>query len=309
MPSPKYNWNAIIKKQFFQQPGEHMIVTGTTGTGKTNFLIYLMLGILANNPAETIVWLDIGKSSEILLLAQFMPVRVIVPRGMTFRYDIYDEWKDKIYDIHVVEADSYQSIWKLIKHGYINVISWKPYILRARTYTRFIGGLFETLIEMASDEIIPVPLSLFCDEFHLVVPEKGHQIDSQHYAAGAVVQLNIELLRSMLARIVGASQGYTKIRKGVRDEMGWKGIKRGCQFDSEEYKLRQFNRVFEKLRPDQAIIASPYKDFSDILTIPFYGRGRDIGQVHYIGKLDKRKHAQEIVNMADDEDAGEEAEA
>jgi hypothetical protein len=303
MARKQIDWNKRIEEKFFRIPGQHMLIIGTTGTGKTNSMIYIMLGLLAINPRETIVWIDVGKTSEILLLAQFKPLRIIIPKGMRMDIVINDEWKDKIYDIDVVEADNYFHVWRLLDKECINVVSWRRFFFTTKTYTDFIGGLFGSLIELACNQDILTPLSIFCDELQLIVPEKGNQIDMNHYTAGGVVQMNVELLRGADIRLVGAGQANTKIRKGVRDEMQWKGIKKGCYFEGDHFKLRDFNNLFQKLRPEQLIIADPFQDFSHKIIVPFYGVGKWIGRIRYIGKLDTlQKKKRKAITVMDEED-------
>ena len=59
------------------KPGEHVLINGYTGTGKTNLLAWIVKGFLSLRTKtssadwETLVWFDRGKSSE---LEQAVPV-------------------------------------------------------------------------------------------------------------------------------------------------------------------------------------------------------------------------------------------
>jgi hypothetical protein len=95
-----------------------------------------------------------------------------------------------------------------------------------------IGKLFTALIRLAHDYALPVPLAIFYDEFHKVAPGQGHGLSDKHYKFASVVQLNIERLRSLKVRFVATTQGWTKIRKGVRSSFNWIFARRGAIFSS-----------------------------------------------------------------------------
>jgi energy-coupling factor transporter ATP-binding protein EcfA2 len=289
MAKPKFDWKTIIENKFFKQPGEHMTVIGTTGTGKTQYLYFLLDGILKHGKGETIVWLDVGKSAEILTLARFKPLNVILIDGTDIAVSVYPEKKQYLNPIDKVYVRSYSEIWKKVKPEYINVICLQPFLITdIAEYTRMIGKIFKRLIKMASRNELPVPMTIFGDEFHLICPERNNQLSKNHYAAGAIVQMNVELLRSAGIRIIMGSQGVTKLRYGVRSAAQWRAIKRGCRFvDEDDGILENFNRVWSKLKPDEGVIADPFKHFSGILKLPFYGDGKAYGTVRYIGMLGK----------------------
>lgn len=88
-------WQNYFITEFIQQPGQHLLELGRTGTGKTQFLYYV-LDLLRNYaPDESIVWFDIGKGAEILTLAHYFgPVNVISLDGCTVEIST-----DKEYNI------------------------------------------------------------------------------------------------------------------------------------------------------------------------------------------------------------------
>lgn len=55
----------IIKfliSHFVKRPGQHLLELGSTGTGKTNFLYWLIDMFREYAPREALVWFDIGKA-------------------------------------------------------------------------------------------------------------------------------------------------------------------------------------------------------------------------------------------------------
>ncbi|WP_406661575.1 hypothetical protein V7O66_03405 [Methanolobus sp. ZRKC3] len=273
-------WQTLFSRQFLKKPGEHLLVLGITGGGKTQDLIWLLEGILKEAPNETVLWNDSGKSNEILLVAQLAPINIIMPEGMDINI------KCENADIKKSWFTDPKEVWFNLEKGRVNVLCVEPFIRSPKNFTPVITAIFSDLIDLAHDYKIPVPLSIFYDEFHLVAPAKGHAFDKKHSSFGSEIQYNIERLRSLKVRFIASTHHWHKIRKGVRSSFNWFMINRGGSFSSEEQpKLSRFNKRYEKMSVEDAIIAFPNKTFTDIMKIPYYGEGSDFGYVRYLGKL------------------------
>jgi len=273
-------WQDRFKYEFVKRPGEHLLNLGITGSGKTQDLIWILNALISDAPEETILWNDAGKSNELLLVAQFGPLHILLPAGMDI--DITGENVEYTKTWFTDPAD----VWRFLEVGKINVLCIEPFIRKPQYFTPVVTSIFSKLVDMAHDYHLPIPLTIFYDEFHRVAPGKGQAYDSRHAAFGAEIQYNIETLRSLKVRFVASTHGWTKLRKGVRSSFNWFMINRGASFTpSEQPKLARFNKKFEKLETDEAIIAFPNKTFTDIMKIPYYGEGWQYGQVHYSGKI------------------------
>lgn len=282
---PEVDWDTHIRSLFFQKSGEHAIVGGNTGTGKTQTLFHMVANLAAYHKKETIIWFDVGKSSEILRLADFKPVNVFIPEGA--KLDIlYNEGMEK-YDSRITKKYyvSFKTFLHDIERDKINVICIKPYEIGADDYATKISAFFKTLIQEATSYRLEkkVPLALIFDEMHWIAPGHGHALNEAHTDASKDVQMNIDTLRSFQIRFIGATQNWTKIRAGVRDACGWIFIKRGLTFTKQdEWKLSQFNAKWQALPTEYVVVAFPNRNFSDDLKLPFYGNGEKIGRVYYI---------------------------
>lgn len=271
-------WIGKFQREFLEKPGEHLMEIGITGSGKTQGLYWILDGLLHNGMDETIVWFDTGKSSEILTLARFKALNVILPEGTEINIQCTNA------DIIKKNFIDTKEIWsKLLVKDRINVVCLEPYILNPTVYTKIFTKIFSELIRMAHDFAIPVPMSIFVDEFHRIAPSKGNSIDWKQLVMGAVIQHNIERLRSLHVRFICTTHGWLKIRSGVRNSFNWLMSRRGSQFSGDQPKLHRFNPMYEKLETDEGIIAFPTKIFTDIIHFPYYEKGEDIGSVRYIG--------------------------
>lgn len=271
-------WIKKFTNEFLKKPGEHLIEVGITGSGKTQGLYYILDGLLHNSQDETVVWFDTGKSSEILTLAKMKALNIILPAQTEINIKCSD------VDIIKKEFNNPIEIWtKLLEKDRINVVCLEPYILNPSVYTKVFTKLFTALIRLAHDYAVPVPMSIFIDEFHRIAPSKGNAIDWNQEVMGAAIQHNLENLRSLHVRMVCSTHGWLKIRSGVRCSFNWIMARRGAQFSGDQPKLRRYNPLFETLNTDVGMITFPTKLFTDKIHFPYYEKGEDIGSVRYVG--------------------------
>ncbi len=273
-------WLRKFEKEFLKKPGEHLLEIGITGSGKTQTLYWLVDGLVNRGKNETIVWFDTGKSSEFLTLAKFKPLRLIIPETLDIDVSLKTDNLNEIERVHVFD---FGEVWRSLDKHKINVISFEPFVLHPEIYTKIVGKLFTALIRLAHDYALPTPMTIIYDEFHKVAPGQGHGLSEKHYRFGSIIQLNIERLRSLKVRFVATSHGWTKIRRGVRSSFNWFICKRGANFANDQPKLQRFNPLFEKLQTDECVIVYPTKIFSDIVKLPKYEDGEELGTVRYIG--------------------------
>lgn len=284
------DWQTRFETEFIKKSGEHLLSLGITGGGKTQFLYWILHGLLKKTN-ETIIWNDSGKSSELLIVMQLAPVNIIMPNDESLGIDINATFNA---DVTYSYFSSPREVWNCIDRKRINVLMIEPYIRRPKQFTEVITKIFSELIDMAHDYYLPTPMTIFYDEFHTVAPAKGHAFDSKHSEFGAEIQYNIERLRSLRVRIIASSQNWNKMRKGVRSTFTWFGINRGANFNSDEQpKLSRFNKKFEKLQTEQSLICFPDKVFTDIITMPFYGDGEDYGTIRYKGKIQSKEEKEQ----------------
>lgn len=249
----------------------------TTGFGKTNVLQFITEGLVETARAETIVWFDSGKSSEFLVLGQFAPLNVIVPRTMGINIDADD------MDIRVRYMDQAIDVWDLLVKSRINVVCIEPYADDPEIFVPIVNKMFRNLIRRAKTYNLIVPLSIVYDEFNNLAPGKNNAHSPEHNRLGAVMQYNVEKVRSFGVRFVGSTQGWTDVRKGMRKHFHWTFAKNGSSFT--EGRMARYNPIFESLGENEGILVYPDQKFSDVIRFPYYGEGGDYGTVRYSGEL------------------------
>ncbi len=275
-------WLRKFEKEFLKKPGEHLLEIGITGSGKTQGLYWIVDGLISRGKDEIVVWFDTGKAGEILTLAKMKPVRLLIPE--TFDVVVTPEDKFDIEKVHFIDP---KEIWNLLDEDRINVVSLYPFLMEYELYSKCFARAFKALIVYAHMYRIPTPLSIFFDEFHNIVPGHGEGESERIQRLARNIQLNVEKLRSLEVRMVATTHGWQKIRRGVRMSFNWIIARRGTNFNrQDEPKLYNYNPKFQKLQNDEAIIVYPNRIFSDIIHLPKYPDGKELGMVRYVGFKD-----------------------
>jgi hypothetical protein len=283
------DWVGAFEELFIKKSGEHGIVGGPTGTGKTQVLYHIVDGITHLHKNEAIAWMDVGKSGEPLRLMDFRPITFYIPYGCEIRIEfsspaMEEKYKGR-YEVKHYQDKNYEDLIRQFERDRINVMEIKPFIREPDEYAERVSLFFRTLINMAMDHKLRriSPLAIFIDEMHWVAPGQGHALNDVHNDAGKWMQMNIDTLRSMKVRLIGATQNWTKIRRGVRQAFGFIFIKRGLAFSkTDEWRLSKYNGTFERIQKSQTIMALPLRNFSDLMPFPFYGDGSEIGEIYYL---------------------------
>jgi len=264
------------------RPGTHLCTLGTTGSGKTTFLYWVIDALLAHD--EIITWVDTGKPGELLPLAQMRPLNVLVPRGCEMRITLNPGITLK-HSITLTEFNTLADVWKMLRRDSINVIAFKRFITDPLVSTRACGKLFSDLIEAAYDYQLPTPLAVIIDELQDLAPSTGNAKNTEHYAIGAILQQNIELIRSQKVRLIAGLQGWNKTRPGIRMEVNCWAAKTGADFSHEVPNLHAFVPLFMSLKRDEVVLIDQQRHFRrEKVRVPYYRPGTELGEVRYIGK-------------------------
>jgi hypothetical protein len=295
------SWQEAIDEQWASRPGQHLAVYGRTGTGKTQALYWLVNMILIAMK-EYIIWFDSGKSGEILTLLLFGPLKILYlgSKGLNINIDLKPNIRELLekyeYDPDIVEKNLANSIvvpitdplhktWTSCDPNYINVISYRKFIIDPVMVSKLYSGLFLNLIDVAFDRKMAVPASIIIDELQAIAPSKKNALDAWHIKASSVLIANLQQCRSLGLRVVGASQGYEQVRPAARQAFDWMIAKRGCDFVPEQRKLFAFSKLWESCETECGYFIFPDRVFSAKLHLPYYIDGWRLGRVTYTGHI------------------------
>jgi hypothetical protein len=234
--------------KFLWKKGNHLFIVGTTGSGKTQKLYWVVRWIATTR--ETVVWLDSAKNDEILpLLGMGHPVRLICPMGCDIEIREWSKEKRKYVRIEnhpeVIQVPDAGTAWWAVKRGHINIFCFRRSFHDLTTRIEWMRELFSTLSVWAATRRMPhiLPMALVGDEAHWFVAGEKITKDMQR---GDLSELITELSledRAIGVRLVLAAQGFKNLTTGARENMINVLACRGMNVDSSENaSLAKWNR-------------------------------------------------------------------
>jgi hypothetical protein len=269
-----------IISDFIEVSGRHCGIFGMSGSGKTQ-LSYMLVPEFLNRNA-TVAWFDTGKSSEVLKLLDFHDIHFIMLEG----HDVEPRWvKGKEdYEKGITKTfvqDEDEAMASIIKNT-INIICIRPFYTEPEEASQHTAEFMKSLIEHAARYSLPDDMVLFLDELQHIAPAQGYELNMAHKKAGTKLAHNIDQLRSWGVRIVGMGQDWGKVLKSVRSQFPVLMIKRGVFFYKDDPHLSLFNSLWKALPDDRFVYVNSRKTFTEPIACPFYGDGKELGQLRYI---------------------------
>lgn len=219
--------------------GEHIFVTGPTGSGKTQKFYWLLSWL---KHTETIIWLSSCKDNEIVpLLFMNKPVRIITPKYTDVEIR---EGGQRIQDHPDVQyVNDPGDVWWAIKKGAINIIELRNAFADKNKKYEWVIGLFELYSEWTRQNIMPhiTPASIFLDESQWFMPGVRISRDGTRTNAAEIISENFCDIRSSGLRGVIGAQGFTNITPATRENLPCIMVCAGLDID-EPKKIAQVCR-------------------------------------------------------------------
>ena len=228
--------------------GNHCFVIGTTGSGKTNKGYWLVDWL---KHTETQIWMDSGKSDEILpLLCQGMKVRIIVPKfsDVSIEERKNGTWQKIENHPEVIHVATAGEAWDAIKVSWdktrnktydtINIFCFRNAFWTAGARAAWMTGLFQNLADRSRLRTMPAifPFTLHFDETQWAISGKAVSNDADRTKSSEVITENVLEIRSAGGRIVAYSQGFKNLPPAMRANLVCTILCRGADVNSDESK-------------------------------------------------------------------------
>ena len=270
--------SSIYQNEFIQAPGEHGVIYGTTGSGKTNLLIDIVFDL--KKAGETIIYRDYGKEVETLSLAQKYPLKIFYP----LHDDITLEAKNlpaSFKDISYFQFSSAEDILNNLSSKEINVLSMRRYLRDPGTFNRFWSELLLLFIDHALAQKLPRPLTFALDEMHNITPGRGHSYSFDTNKTNKLsnqIAFSLQNLRATQTRILATSHGISSLYSDIRRAFQWYFFKRLNEaVDLDIKRLKMTASIIQRLENDQVVVVFPSKSYTDpISSIPYHLQLKDL---------------------------------
>ena len=219
--------------------GNHCFVIGITGAGGKTNKGYWLVNWLKHT--ETQIWMDSGKSDEILpLLCQDLPVRLIVPKyaDVFIEERINGKWqpiKNHPVIAHVPDAGD---TWWAVKKKHINVLCYRNAFWTSSARADWMAYMFKCLADWSRLRMMPriFPFTLHIDEVQWAISGKRVTTDVDRTKASEMITENVLEIRSSGGRIVAYAQCFLNLPPAMRDNLVCTILCCGADIDSSESK-------------------------------------------------------------------------
>jgi len=283
---------SAFNKRFIYDRGVSLLGLGQTNSGKTE-KSYTIDSRLIHEGHETPYILDCAKPDELNPLAMMgLPLNIIVPAGcrvMTENCPV---------EVTQVQAPTAESSWHYAKRGYLNIFSFRAFIMNDTDYGKYLGDFFAKLLEETMKgrrhlkEFIHTPAFIKCDEFHEVCPSNRLIENNEQRKAASKIAKVLKKLRSSEVRITAYDQSYRDIFPAARTQFPFLLLSRQPGLDPHE--LWDLNYNFSRLPTEKGIMVFPEHNWCGRWTFQKFPRPEGMF-VDYEGEFRFAKQKKRVV--------------
>jgi hypothetical protein len=218
--------------------GNHCFVIGTTGSGKTNKGYWLVNWL---KHTETQIWMDTGKSDEILpLLCQNMPVQIICPKytNVIIEERVNGKWQEIQNHPKVTHVPDAGDTWWAIKKKTINILAFRNAFWTVAARAAWMVDLFQTLADWTRLRTLPAitPFSLHFDETQWAISGTRITRNETRVKSSEIITENALEGRSSGERLVMYAQDFMNIPPAIRENLVCAILCRGADIGSDQSK-------------------------------------------------------------------------
>jgi len=224
--------------EFVWRHGNHAVVPGTTGSGKTNLGYWITNWLKIS---ETQIWMDSGKSDEILpLLCLGEPVHIICPKytDVIIEERINGRWERLTDHPKVTYVPDAGDTWWAINKKAINILCFRNAFWTTQARIEWVADLFQTLAEWTRLRRMPkiFPFTLHADETQWLLPGVRITRDEDRVRGSEIITENALEIRSSGGRLIMYVQDFMNLPPAVRQNLVCAFLKRGAEIKSEQSK-------------------------------------------------------------------------
>lgn len=286
-------WCLEFFKQVIAVKGMSIFFTGTPGSGKSQkdryFLQYFA-------PFETVLKWDTGKDDIQLVFTLGKPIQILIPWGCQF------EMRGELPAEYVITpVPTPEMMFRLIKPGWINIISLRNFFLEEKTLKAYVRAMFRNfLLRLRLDEFKDwLPAVLDADEAHVLLGNLRIDASIDGKQTGQDVANILKECRSKGLRWLIISQGFYDIQGTARENVPCYVVSRGTNVDRRDNpRLNYLSGFARSCESKHGWIVLPNGDyFGKTSAIPFPLFEPMKTRIIYRGFVDEQKDMPEESEM------------
>jgi len=286
-------WCLEFFEQVVMRKGTSIFFTGSPGSGKSQkdryFLQYFA-------PFETIIKWDTGKDDIQLVFTLDRPIQVLIPYGCSF------EMRGTLPKDYIITPVPVPEImFRLIKSGYINIISLRNYFIDEKNLKAYVRAMFKGfLLRLRLDQFDGwLPALLDLDEVHVILGNLRIDSSSDGKQTGQEIANILKECRSKGLRWFIISQGFYDVQGTARENTPCYVVSRGTLVDRRDNpKLNYLSGFARQCESRHGWILLPNGDyFGKTSPIPFPYFEPMKTRIIYRGFVDEEKDVPDTIEM------------
>ena len=201
-----------LQGQMYTRPGQHILVVGASGAGKTSTLFKVIYNLWKQG--ETVIWRD-DANLEFLSLVKVVPIKLFIPQGCRLHFEHKNV--EKYY------YDPFKKINEIFEHfdnEKLNVLLFDLYTIDAEVTIKFWITFFRQLYRYKRLRL-QESWTLAVDELNDIAPGTRRGVIKDQIRLSSNLYMSAKKYRKMKLRLVGSTHNYNDLHAPLRGQFNY----------------------------------------------------------------------------------------
>ena len=250
----------VEKGLMYTEPGNHILIIGATGSGKTSTLLKVTYNLWKE--METVIWRD-DANLEFLSVVHAAPIKLYLPEGCDLHFErvLRGAMRDRVeraeYDWHHPEK-----MFPTYDRDKFNVLLFDLFTTDPKTIVTFWTKFFWEIYRYKRAQIRQ-PWALVVDELNDLAPGKARGTFTGQLTPSSRIYSSLKKFRKMNLRVVGTTHNYNDLHAPLRGQFNYNILKR-MRRDMVPSRFFNFAHTIERMKVNECIIVDRYGNYQMI---------------------------------------------
>jgi len=249
-----------LQGQMYLSHGNHLLIIGATGSGKTSSLMKVTYNLW--KVGETIIWRD-DANLEFLSFLPYIDCKLYLPEGCDLHLDevLAPSMLKRVEKVHY-DWHRPGELMPSFDNERLNILLFDLFTIDLETSVRFWTQFFWELYRYKRQEI-KEPWSLVIDELNDLAPGKARGTFAGQLRLSSSIYHSLKKYRKMNLRLVASTHNFNDLHAPLRGQFNYYLLKRMRREHVPE-RFVNYAHVIERMSVRHAILVDRYGNFQFI---------------------------------------------